>query len=1340
MLPYTGSKQNILNHMKGAELLNGETAHAYITHQLKRMQKTDACAVFMVILDNLFEVNASLGSSGEENARKYAGKVISSLFYASDIVSSMGRDEYLVFTIWQADQKEVEQKAKELVDALRFEAAGNPSIKISACVGVYMAFGCGFTFEKLFGQAAAALYKAKNGGRGSYCILTNEDERKKQEKEFNNNPVNAVFLDTLLEYLDGGVSLIEVGPEIKIIYANNGFFQMTGMDMDSFHFPQPLERIGIHQDYEADYEQLLRNSIGNEGLSDHIHRISGDGKNWVWRHVRVARVAYPASPYPVMLELSTDISDIIKTERKLRESNNRLRIAFQQTPHVIWEVDIKKKIYNTFNIDKQFCSPDTAIAGFPDSFLENGIVHPDSAVSFRVFAENMLGGKNGDSGNFIFKDLANNCYGWVSLSYLMMSDQDGMPVKAIGIQVKLPDISGISREVFPRRPLPEIMLHHLIARLKVNLTEDYVEEIWIDGTDKSAWTWGKTYTEIIKKSSKLLFSDRDIQKFKERFNRGNLLKQYEDGCLWSTEEYRRVDEGGNVGWISDTINLVRDPKTKSIYMFVCISNVQQRHEWERKIEGGILKDPVTRLYDYTTARRISDYLLKNNQGSSSALCLIRIQGGMETKGKDKTNIPREICQFIPIALALSLGAECIAGQYKPDMVYAFFANAGSRYDIKRRIEDAFAYVRVSMENISGTMQLRFIAGTVIEENEEADLDLLLLHAVHLCEMWKNSAMDTVVFNSEDDDWAWNGLKREESGQEETIITELNRTLSKEGQKVAFECVTEMLKSATLEASIMNALRCIGIYYKAARVYILYLSDDKKSVTMQHEWIEWGRQSIRHVMSGVRIEQLPVIIKCMKEQEPILMKGHSEENKTGWNFTIYPIKKAGEITGFLCLENAQEHAADIAVLNTLIPYIAGEKKRFHLLSDNAKIEGRNAFMTIPNLNSYMDVVYYLNSDSYSSMGVLSLDIPDFGAINISLGFEYGKKMLLYISDVLTGIFGNAYIFRTWEAEFIVLLPNTVQEVFNGRCSRLRTMVHRRYPRQVRIGAVWSDGVFYARNLVKEAQSVMCSEQIPNNIYSKPAENKNNTSGLENKFAHQYFVPYFQPKVDMRDGSVIGAEALARGIDKNGSVIPPIKFIEEFEKNGQIRDFDLFMMECVLKQLKDWSEKGLRLIKVSVNISRITLFNPTTLASILAIQSRYPDSLSEYIELEITETAADMENATIASIIKNFMEFGLRFELDDFGSGYANLSIFSNIRFNAIKLDRKIINDLPGNKISRMLVENISKICRNVGMQCIAEGIETPQQEAALQQAGVVFGQGFYYAKPMPAIEFENKYLR
>ena len=110
------------------------------------------------------------------------------------------------------------------------------------------------------------------------------------------------------------------------------------------------------------------------------------------------------------------------------------------------------------------------------------------------------------------------------------------------------------------------------------------------------------------------------------------------------------------------------------------------------------------------------------------------------------------------------------------------------------------------------------------------------------------------------------------------------------------------------------------------------------------------------------------------------------------------------------------------------------------------------------------------------------------------------------------------------------------------------------------------------------------------------------------------------------------------------------------------------------------------------------------------------------------------------MNRFREFGIRFGLDDFGSQYANISIFTNVRFDTVKLDRSLIAELSSNSINRMLVRDIVHICRTCGMTCVAEGVETEAQAKALMETGCMYAQGYYYGRPMPAEKFEKQYLR
>ncbi|HIU66397.1 MAG TPA: EAL domain-containing protein, partial [Candidatus Caccomorpha excrementavium] len=420
---------------------------------------------------------------------------------------------------------------------------------------------------------------------------------------------------------------------------------------------------------------------------------------------------------------------------------------------------------------------------------------------------------------------------------------------------------------------------------------------------------------------------------------------------------------------------------------------------------------------------------------------------------------------------------------------------------------------------------------------------------------------------------------------------------------------------------------------------------------------------------------------------------------------------------------------------LLPRIQGEWKRFS--QDTKRALSANGLSSLQNLQSYMDMVYSLTSDMYSSMGVLAIDIPNLSTLHIRRGYEYGSRFILRISEILTDVFGKAFLFHTREAEFVVLCVNTTFTVFEERCTRVQMLLENGYSGQFRLGRTWSDGVFAAKNLVQEARSMMFCDN------SRTASgNEQFGSGILERdlVSGGQFTVYLQPKIDMRTGAAVGAEALARVIGENGQVILPGSIIDKMEQDGTIHELDYFVLDRTLSLLSEWKSKGYDLIPVSTNFSRNTLMSPSALASALAILSRYPEIPPELIEFEITETAGNIEKSVLSGIIERFREFGLRFALDDFGSNYSNIAVFTNIKFDTIKLDRSLIKELTGNNVGKMLVRDIVQICKSCGMMCIAEGVENQNQVTALLREGCIYCQGYYYDRPMASGEFEQKYLR
>ena len=1323
-------------------LLNRMTVEQYIEKRLAAMRPEEVCALMIVDLDNFKQVNDTLGHQAGDQAIRHCARILSGIFRASDIVGRLGGDEFVIFLTGALTEELIREKGETICKKLQIVLGDDPHVALTASAGACLASGSGVTFEELYHAADQALYTAKRAGRNSFYISRGADGKPSAKEQY--NPVNTISITGLLESMDSGVALLEMGEVLRLIYVSPSFYRIIGVQPAAYNLPLPLSEL-IHPDDLLEVERVLREGLERKQTVDHIHRVSAGGARWAWWHIRAVRVEYD-SPYPVMLVTTTDISRFKENEHRLQEINERLQTAFDQTTQHLWEVDIPDRTFRLFDREGG-----TGASGpsksFPDALIADGWIHPNSVPRFREFAQELLGGRVQDYGNFIIQFQDTGCYGWAALSYRMLLDEAGQPLKAVGIIEALPqNFVGQEARSSHQRPLPEALAPDLIVGMRANLTQDTIRELWSEGKDLSGRAREWTCAHILRTEAAKLFSEDDRRDFARYFDRDALLALYEDGQRWLSAEYRRIDGGGNIRWVGQVINLTEDPLSQDVYLFFYLIQLDRRHRWEAVLGGEIGRDPVTRLYDRRTTRALVEALIGRG-GEDCAMALVRL-GGLIKRFANDPAVMNQTRSDIAAALSVSLGSSCVVGQYSTDQVLIFFPRARTRLSLRNQLEETFTFVRMTLGASLPMGTLRFVAGMSCMPASEASYGAMLTQASNLCQLWQNAAADTVAFPHEDDDWTWTELQT--SGEDDRVTVhhaEMRRPLSDGEKDVAFDCVSSMLSADSLETSIGSVLSYIGTYYHADRVYILVLAENRHVVTMPYEWTDKRRHSIQQTVSGMLLDRFPLLKRCMEEQAPVfltrtrpLMADGETIDPGPWYFTAFPLVEREEVRGFLCVENSREHPADAALFSTLIPHILRERKRFQaggVLPGNGAIQ---RLVELPNLRTYMERIYSFNSDSLSSLGAVCLDIPHLATINSSLGFEYGSRLLWCVSKTLTDIFGPELLFRTWDAEFVALCPNTTYQVFVGRCNRLRFNLQRRYPRTLRLGHTWADGVFTGKNLVDEARTMMRCEQDALNPYSMAAGGDDAAQSGEAAPEGGQFTVYLQPKIDMRSGALCGAEALARWVREDGTVMSPGQFVEEMERSGTIRELDLFVLNRTLAILDKWREDGLGIVPISVNFSRLTLFSPSALASVLAIQSRYPQIPPDTLELEVTEGAVHVEASKFQGVIDRFREHGIRLSLDDFGSQYANISVFANVRFDTVKLDRSLIAKLAGNAINQMLVRDIVRICQTNGMRCIAEGVETAAQIAALQEAGCRYAQGYYFDRPLPAEQFEEKYLR
>lgn len=244
-----------------------------------------------------------------------------------------------------------------------------------------------------------------------------------------------------------------------------------------------------------------------------------------------------------------------------------------------------------------------------------------------------------------------------------------------------------------------------------------------------------------------------------------------------------------------------------------------------------------------------------------------------------------------------------------------------------------------------------------------------------------------------------------------------------------------------------------------------------------------------------------------------------------------------------------------------------------------------------------------------------------------------------------------------------------------------------------------------------------------------------SRLDQALQENEFVVYYQPKVSMKDGSIIGSEALIRWNHPDKGFLMPGVFIPIFEKNGMVKKVDLWLFEEVCKTMRTWSEKGYPLFPVSCNFSRLHFQQSDFPARICEIADRWnvPHHL---LELEITESVLLEESTTIAEVFQILKEMQFKIAIDDFGSGYSSLGQLQQLTADVLKLDRSFVSHGVAGMREKIVVGNVIHMAGELGMQVICEGVETQAQSITLQEIGCKYSQGFYFYRPMQLENYEK----
>lgn len=409
--------------------------------------------------------------------------------------------------------------------------------------------------------------------------------------------------------------------------------------------------------------------------------------------------------------------------------------------------------------------------------------------------------------------------------------------------------------------------------------------------------------------------------------------------------------------------------------------------------------------------------------------------------------------------------------------------------------------------------------------------------------------------------------------------------------------------------------------------------------------------------------------------------------------------------------------------------------------------------LPNRNHLNDCVrkeIARAQQNKTQFALMFLDLDHFKDVNDSLGHSFGDRLLIELARRFQALLRSEdMICRLGGDEFVFLIPETDRDMAKEMVERLLHIIEE--PIQIEqyqltvsasIGiTLYPDDGTDIESLQSNADVAMYrTKQESRNGYRffsssmqiQSARNLQLVNALRQAIALEQLAVFYQPQIDLQTQEVIGAEALLRWTHPELGSIPPAEFIPLAESSGLIMTIGGWVLEQAVQQIQHWHAEGFTHMRVAVNLSSIQFRNPELPALVRQVLEKHALA-PDYLELELTEGAA-LEDPQGAMVMMDALDrLGVRLSIDDFGTGYSSLSYLKKFKAYKLKIDQSFVRDISTDEEDKAIVIAIIHLARTLGLKTIAEGVETPAQQAFLQAQGCDEMQGYLFSRPLSSAD-------
>lgn len=395
---------------------------------------------------------------------------------------------------------------------------------------------------------------------------------------------------------------------------------------------------------------------------------------------------------------------------------------------------------------------------------------------------------------------------------------------------------------------------------------------------------------------------------------------------------------------------------------------------------------------------------------------------------------------------------------------------------------------------------------------------------------------------------------------------------------------------------------------------------------------------------------------------------------------------------------------------------------------------------------------LQSTDYT---MVVFDITNFKMVNELFGYRSGDKFLKHIAQCMTHHLNDDELYYRDSADcFGMFLHEQDREVILERLEQLflEIRTYHIHPLQhfyihcdcgIKIMNA-QDAMYPIEMIISRSMMALkkCKQEgiswyciYDDQLYEKIQHYTQIEARMEKALKEEEFEVYLQPKYDLKCKQITGVEALVRW-NMDGNIIYPDEFVPLFEENGFITELDMYILDKACTFMDEWMEKGYPVKQINVNQSRLLFYRSNYLDELDYILKRHKVSAASIV-LEVTESVALKNMEVLVETLNALHNKGFQVSMDDFGSGYSSLNLLQTLHFDELKLDRVFIKyHHEDHEKQKAIIQKVVELSKELHMRTVAEGVETKEQLAFLEEIGCDIVQGFYFSKPVPKAEFDR----